>query len=171
MSVTSITSVQGLSSPTFIANQDSVADTGAFADLLNSSLQTTSSPANSGAGAPISPSTQSVLLQLQEAGPGPEMEPPTALSGLGGTIDPTQERQFLQGAGEAFARSMDTNGDGSVDEDEVVNKLTASGDLSQTLGERLYDKLSPGDGPMTDAQLAASATSVFTPPWLSTTPG
>ncbi len=99
------------------------------------------------------------------------MGPPTALSGLGGTIDPTSERQVLQQFGASFARSMDTNGDGKVTEGELVDKLHDNGGLDPALGQRLYGILSPNDAAMSDAQMAASATAVFAPPWLNSSAG
>ena len=113
----------------------------------------------------MAPTTQAALLQMQAVGSAGQAGPPTALSGLGGTIDPSSERQFVQTFGADFAQSMDTNGDGTVSESELVNKLHSDGGLDPVLGQQLYDKLSPDDAPMTVAQLSASATNLFTPSW------
>jgi len=115
----------------------------------------------------IAASTQSALLNLQEQGNAHGRKPPTALSGLGGTIDPTQERQFLQQTGVDFAQSMDTNGDGAVTKSELVDKLHTNGGLPEDLGGQLYDKLNPNGGSMSVAQMAISAASVFAPPLVS----
>jgi hypothetical protein len=165
--LTVITAAQGLfnltpppSSPAGSAGSD-------FDDLINSLTGSQDSPGNSSGSSVIAPSTQSALLQLQEQGNTPGMKPPTALSGLGGTIDPSQERQFLQQAGVDFAQSMDTDGDGSVTKNEVVDKLHTNGGLPEDLGGQLYDKLNPSGGSISVAQMATSAASVFAPPWLS----
>ena len=113
----------------------------------------------------MAPSTQAALVQMQAVGSAGQAGPPTALSGLGGTIDPNSERQFVQTFGADFAQSMDTNGDGTVTESELVNKLHSDGGLDPVLGQQLYDKLSPNDAPLTVAQLTASATTLFMPSW------
>jgi hypothetical protein len=170
--MTSITATQGVTAPAAQAKaNDPSADSNLFASLLNGATQTTSPSAAAGGGTAIAPSTQAVLLQLQETGGGAGMGPPTALSGLGGTIDPTSERQVLQQFGASFAQSMDTNGDGKVTEGELVDKLHDNGGLDPALGQRLYGILSPNDAAMSDAQMAASATAVFAPPWLNSSAG
>jgi hypothetical protein len=170
--MTSITATQGVTAPAAQAKaNDPTADSNLFASLLNGATQTASPSAAASSGSAFAPSTQSALLQLQETGGGAGMGPPTALSGLGGTIDPASERQTLQQFGASFAQSMDTNGDGTVTESELVDKLHDNGGLDPALGQRLYGILSPNNAPMTVAQMAASATSVFAPPWLTPSAG
>ena len=167
--MTVITTIQSLVSPSARPNTATSSDSDLFASLLNGAQQTASTSVSAASGSAIAPSTQAALLQLQEASPTAQAGPPTALSGLGGTIDPTSERQMLQTFGADFAHSMDTNGDGTVTESELVDKLHNNGGLDPALGERLYNILNPKGGSMTDAQMAAAATSTFAPPWLNNT--
>ena len=164
-----IHAVQSLIGPATTPDTTSNSDSDLFASLLNGAQQTASASASTASSLTIAPSTRAALLQLQEASPTAQAGPPTALSGLGGTIDPTSERQMLQTFGADFAHSMDTNGDGTVTESELVDKLHNNGGLDPALGERLYNILNPKGGSMTDAQMAAAATSTFAPPWLNNT--
>jgi hypothetical protein len=139
-------------------------DDGAFAALLGAAPSTPVAPAVSGGTAQISTGLQAGLLQLQAGSSGDPAGEVTALSGLGGRVDPTQERQFLQTWGADFAHSMDANGDGEVTKDELVGTLNAKGGLPTDLGSRLFGILAPGGGDaLSDNQLAAEIANGFAP--------
>jgi hypothetical protein len=169
--LTAIAATQGASSPVLPNNNSAAVDGNLFSDFLNTSGSDGQTPStNAAAGSTIASSTQSTLLQVQEAGYDAGSIPVTTLAGFHSSFNIAGERQFLQTFGVDFAQSMDTNGNGSVTESELVNKLTSSGNLAPALAEQLYDKLSPGDAPMTDAQLAAKSSTLFAPSWVNTRP-